>query len=126
MVGTAAAVLTRRRAAALAAVLVALLAWDAGAGVLPELGHRPDVLVVALVVLPLTFAEPTDYDRVQEDDRISLLGLSSLAPGSTHTMVLHHASGKEDRVTVRHTFNAEQIEWFKAGSALNIIRARMQ
>ncbi len=58
MVGTAAAVLTRRRAAALAAVLVALLAWDAGAGALPELGHRPDVLVVALVVLPLTFAVP--------------------------------------------------------------------
>lgn len=58
MVGAAAAVLTRRRAAALAAVLVALVAWDAGAGVLPELGHRPDVLVVALVVLPLTFAVP--------------------------------------------------------------------
>ena len=58
MVGTAAAVLTRRRAAALAAVLVALVAWDAGAGVLPELGHRPDVLVVSLVVLPLTFAVP--------------------------------------------------------------------
>jgi len=58
VVGAAAAVLTRRRAAALAAVLVALVAWDAGAGVLPELGHRPDVLVVALVVLPLTFAVP--------------------------------------------------------------------
>ena len=58
MVGTAAAVLTRRRAAALAAVLVALVAWDAGAGVLPELGHRPDVLVVSLVVLPLAFAVP--------------------------------------------------------------------
>ena len=58
MVGTAAAVLTRRRAAALATVLVALVAWDAGAGVLPELGHRPDVLVVALVMLPLTFAVP--------------------------------------------------------------------
>jgi len=58
VVGAAAAVLTRRRAAALAAVLAALVAWDAGAGVLPELGHRPDVLVVSLVVLPLTFAVP--------------------------------------------------------------------
>ena len=58
MVGAAAAVLTRRRAAALAAVLAALVAWDAGAGVLPEVGHRPDVLVVSLVVLPLTFAVP--------------------------------------------------------------------
>jgi len=58
VVGAAAAVLTRRRAAALAAVLAALVAWDAGAGVLPEVGHRPDVLVVSLVVLPLTFAVP--------------------------------------------------------------------
>ena len=58
MVGAAAAVLTRGRVAALAAVLTALVAWDAGAGRLPEVGHWPDVLVVSLVVLPLTFAVP--------------------------------------------------------------------
>ena len=58
MVGAAAAVLTRRRAAALVIVLAALVAWGAGAGVLPEAGHRLDILVVSLVVLPLTFAVP--------------------------------------------------------------------
>lgn len=58
MVGAAAAVLTRRRAAALVAVLAALVAWDAGAGILPAVGHWPDVLVVSLVVLPLTLTVP--------------------------------------------------------------------
>ena len=58
MVGAAAAVLSPRRAAALAAVLVALVAWDAGAGVLPGLSLWPDVLVISLVVLPVTFAVP--------------------------------------------------------------------
>ena len=58
MVGAAAAVLTPRRAAALAGVVAALAAWDAGAGLLPEVGRWPDVLVVALVVLPLTFSVP--------------------------------------------------------------------
>jgi hypothetical protein len=58
VVGAAAAVLTRRRAAALVAVLAALVAWDAGAGWLPEVGHRPDILVVSLFVLPLTFSVP--------------------------------------------------------------------
>ena len=58
MVGGAASVLTARRAAALAAVVAVLVAWDAGAGVLPDLGHWPDVLVIALLVLPVTFAVP--------------------------------------------------------------------
>jgi hypothetical protein len=58
VVGGAASVLTARRAAALAAVVAALVAWDAGAGVLPDLGYRPDVLVIALLVLPVTFAVP--------------------------------------------------------------------
>ena len=58
MVGGAASVLSGRRAAALAAVVAVLVAWDAGAGVLPDLGHRPDVLVIALIVLPVTFAVP--------------------------------------------------------------------
>lgn len=58
MVGAAASVLSARRVAALAVVLALLVAWDAGAGLLPELGHRPDVLVIALLVLPVTFAVP--------------------------------------------------------------------
>jgi aconitate hydratase len=73
-------------------------------------------------VLPLTFVNSKDYDRVLEDDRISILGLSKLAPGSVHEVVLHHAGGAEERVQVRHSYNAEQIEWFRAGSALNLLR----
>jgi aconitate hydratase len=72
-------------------------------------------------LLPLTFASPADYDKVREDDRVSILGLAGLAPGMDLRVVLHHADGTKDEVTVRHTFNAEQIGWFKAGSALNVL-----
>jgi aconitate hydratase len=72
-------------------------------------------------LLPLTFADPADYEKVREDDRVSVLGLASLAAGRDLTVVLHHADGQKDEVTVRHTFNAEQIGWFKAGSALNVL-----
>jgi aconitate hydratase A / 2-methylisocitrate dehydratase len=73
-------------------------------------------------ILPLTFANAADYDKVREDDRVSLVGLGSLAPGKDVTAVLHHADGAEDRMTLRHTLNAEQVAWFKAGSALNVIK----
>ncbi len=73
-------------------------------------------------LLPLTFASPADYEKVQESDRVSVLGLAQLAPGKDLKVVLHHADGKRDEITVRHTFNAEQIGWFKAGSALNVLR----
>jgi aconitate hydratase len=73
-------------------------------------------------VLPFTFADPADYDKVQQDDRISVLGLASLAPGGTQAVVLHHAGGAEERIKVRHSLNAEQIAWFRAGSALNVLR----
>src|SRR5690606_24895780 len=66
-------------------------------------------------VLPLTFEDPSDYDRVQQDDRIALRGLVGLAPGSGITMVLTHADGTVDEIALRHTLNDEQIEWFKAG-----------
>jgi aconitate hydratase len=75
-------------------------------------------------ILPLTFVDPADYDKVREGDRISVLGLAKLAPGGDLTAVLHHAGGGEDRIAVRHTLNAEQIHWFKAGSALNVIKAQ--
>lgn len=71
-------------------------------------------------VLALTFANPADYDKVQEADRVSITGLTGFAPGKPLTMVLKHADGKEDKVSLNHTFNAEQIKWFKAGSALNV------
>ncbi len=74
-------------------------------------------------LLPLTFKNPADYDKVQEDDRISLLGLSGLAPGKDVRCVLHHKDGKDEEIALKHTFNQEQLGWFKAGSALNLLRA---
>jgi aconitate hydratase len=75
-------------------------------------------------ILPLTFADPADYDKVQQQDRISIVGLPSLAPGAELAAILHHSDGGEERVALRHTLNAEQIGWFKAGSALNVIKHR--
>ena len=75
-------------------------------------------------VLPFTFSDPADYDKVQQDDRVALVGLTELAPGSQVHAVLTHADGTTDRLRLSHTLNAEQIEWFKAGSALNRIRAQ--
>ena len=74
-------------------------------------------------ILPLTFADPADYDKVLEDDKISITGLAGLAPGKPLTVVLKHADGTTDEFKVDHTLTAEQITWFKAGSALNKIKA---
>jgi aconitate hydratase len=73
-------------------------------------------------VLPLTFESPADYERVQEGDRVSVLGLAGLAPGKPLAVVLHHPDGSEDRFAAHHTLNQEQIAWFRAGSALNLLR----
>ena len=73
-------------------------------------------------LLPLTFADSADYEKVQEDDRVSILGLAELAPGRPLRVVLRHAHGARDEIEVRHTMNAEQIGWFRAGSALNVLR----
>ncbi|MCG8588393.1 MAG: aconitate hydratase [Proteobacteria bacterium] len=73
-------------------------------------------------VLPLAFADPADYEKVQEDDRVDLTGLAELAPGRPVRVVFRHADGSEDAVEALHTLNAEQIEWFQAGSALNLLR----
>ena len=72
-------------------------------------------------MLPLTFAEPSDYDRVREDDRVSIVGLKEFAPGKQVRMVLKHRDGTVDEVMLNHSFNENQIAWFKAGSALNLI-----
>ncbi|MBI3725867.1 aconitate hydratase [bacterium] len=74
-------------------------------------------------LLPLHFKTPSDYDKVQEDDRISLVGLSGLAPGKDVKAIIHHADGKTEEIALKHTFNSEQVGWFKAGSALNLLRA---
>ena len=75
-------------------------------------------------VLPLTFEDPADYDRVLETDRLSIVGLSDLVPGGKVRVILHHEDGKRDEVETLHTLNADQIAWFKAGSALNLLRQK--
>lgn len=70
-------------------------------------------------MLALTFVDKADYDKVQENDRIDLLGLKEMAPGKPLTLVLKHEDGTEDSFEVSHTYNDIQIAWFKAGSALN-------
>jgi aconitate hydratase len=74
-------------------------------------------------MLALTFADKADYDKIKEDDIIDILGLTSFAPNTPLTLVLHHADGSKDEISVNHTYNQQQIAWFKAGGALNIIRA---
>jgi len=73
-------------------------------------------------MLALTFANKEDYDKVQEDDSIDITGLTSFTPGKALTVVLNHKDGSIDNITVNHTYNEQQIEWFKAGGALNVIR----
>ena len=72
-------------------------------------------------MLPLTFADARDYDRVREDDRVSILGLGAFAPGVPLTCRLTHADGTTEEFRLHHTFNENQIGWFRAGSALNLI-----
>jgi aconitate hydratase len=73
-------------------------------------------------VLALTFVNPKDYDKIQEKDLLTIRGLQALAPGKNLTLELKHADGSTENIEVKHTYNAEQIKWFKAGSALNLIR----
>jgi len=75
-------------------------------------------------LLPLHLLDPKDYEKVQEGDRISILGLAQLAPGRPVKVVIHHAGGGREEVSCRHTFNAEQVAWFRAGSALNVLRQK--
>jgi aconitate hydratase len=74
-------------------------------------------------MLALTFANPSDYDLVQEDDSIDIVGLNTFAPARQLTVVLNHADGSKHEIRVNHTYNAGQIGWFIAGSALNLIKA---
>jgi len=74
-------------------------------------------------MLALTFDNKEDYDKVQEDDNIDINGLENFAPGVPLTVDLNHKDGTVDTITVNHSYNEQQIEWFKAGGALNVIRA---
>ncbi len=73
-------------------------------------------------VLPLVLADPADYDKVRETDRVTLSNLRDLAPSVPVTAILRHEDGSVDTVTLRHSLNNEQIAWFRAGSALNLLR----
>jgi aconitate hydratase len=73
-------------------------------------------------MLALTFADPMDYNKVQEDDTIDVIGLTNFQHDVPLTVVLHHKDGSTDSFLVNHTYNEGQIKWFKAGSALNLIK----
>ncbi|CAL8072565.1 unnamed protein product [Calicophoron daubneyi] len=73
-------------------------------------------------MLPLTFANPADYDKIKPSDKISLKDLKDLKPGKPVTCVIHHEDGSSDTIMLSHTFNEHQLGWFRAGSALNRMR----
>jgi aconitate hydratase len=77
-------------------------------------------------MLGLTFADKSDYDKILEDDTIDILGLTTFAPNVPLTIVLTHKDGTKNEIKVNHTYNEQQIEWFKEGGALNIIRASVK
>ncbi len=76
-------------------------------------------------MLALTFANKNDYDLIQEDDTIDIIGLTEFAPGQPLQIVFTHVDGSKDIILANHTYNQQQIEWFKAGAALNIIRKQV-
>jgi aconitate hydratase len=76
-------------------------------------------------MLALTFVNKEDYNKILEDDQIQIKGLTHFSAGKTLTIVLKHADGSSEEFEVNHTYNEQQIEWFKAGGALNIIRKQV-
>jgi aconitate hydratase len=72
-------------------------------------------------MLPLTFVNPDDYNKIREDDKVSIIGLSDLAPNKQIKLIIKHKDGSKDEALLNHTMNEAQIGWFKAGSALNLI-----
>ncbi len=77
-------------------------------------------------MLALTFENKEDYDKVLEDDSIDITGLTDFAVNKPLTVILHHLDGTSDSFSVNHTYNEQQINWFKAGAALNIIRKEFE
>jgi aconitate hydratase len=76
-------------------------------------------------MLGLTFANKEDYNKILEDDVIDILGLTTFTPGKQLSIQLNHKDGSTETILVNHTYNENQIEWFKAGGALNIIRSQV-
>ena len=77
-------------------------------------------------MLPLTFADSTDYDKILEDDKLSLVGLNEFAPERQFRLIVKHNDGSSDEIMLNHSFNAGQIAWFKAGGALNLIASKQK
>ncbi len=77
-------------------------------------------------ILALTFSNPDDYDKIQEDDKVSLVGLNNLEPQKPVTFIITHKDGAKDELLLNHSYNKSQIEWFRAGSALNVLRNKQQ
>lgn len=75
-------------------------------------------------ILALTFEDPNDYDKILEDDKISIIGLNDLQPGKNVKCEITHQSGNKDEINLKHSYNNFQIKWFKAGSALNLLRSK--
>jgi len=77
-------------------------------------------------MIALTFGNPADYDKIRQDDTIDLEGLDTMQPGSPFSLILRHSDGTTDRIEALHTYNQQQIEWIREGSALNKIRRELQ
>ncbi|MEY3099883.1 MAG: hypothetical protein RIS63_782, partial [Bacteroidota bacterium] len=73
-------------------------------------------------MLGLTFANEADYDKIQEDDTFDFIDLQDFTPEKQLTLLIKHSNGSSEQIMVNHTYNMSQIEWFKAGSALNLIK----
>ena len=77
-------------------------------------------------MLALTFVDKSDYEKIREDDQIDIVGLTTFAPGSQIALVLHHSDGTTEKFNVAHTYSENQIDWFRAGGALNLIRLQQK
>jgi aconitate hydratase len=73
-------------------------------------------------LLALTFSDKNDYEKIKESDRIDITGLNEFSPGKQIRIILNHSNGEKETIFANHSYNETQIEWFKAGSALNLIR----
>ena len=72
-------------------------------------------------ILPITFANPADYDQIEQDDQVSVAGLKDLAPGKPVSVTIHKKGGTDITIQANHSLTEPQIVWFKAGSALNAL-----
>ncbi len=72
--------------------------------------------------MPLHFPDKEDYDRIRENDKFDIIGLNEFSAGKKIIITIHHSNGKHETIHANHSYNESQIEWFRAGSALNLIR----